>query len=351
MPTQHPKFKAAAVQASSILHDLDAGIEKAISLIDQAGKEGVDLIAFPETWIPGYPYWAWLGPPAWGMQFVQTYHDNSIIVGGKEHQAICDAATRNNAHVVLGFSERAAGTLYLAQSIIGPDGQIIANRRKLRPTHVERTIYGDGDGSGFVVEDTSIGRLGALCCWEHLQPLSKYAMYSMDEQVHVAAWPTLSLYQGKAHALGPEANMAISKVYALEGQCFVVAPTSFMTKDIYNKMDITPEQADLIPLGGGCSSIFAPDGQSIGSKLAHDEEGLVIAEVDLGVISLAKAAADPAGHYARPDVAQLLLNRVPSKPVIEKADAQARGTSHALSVDAVDDDSFQNLEKDPYSDE
>ena len=101
-------------------------------------------------------------------------------------------------------------------------GEVIANRRKLRPTHVERSVYGEGDGTGLVVHDTAIGRLGGLCCWEHLQPLSKYAMYSMDEQVHVASWPTRSLYAGKAFALGPEANLAASQVYALEGQCFVL---------------------------------------------------------------------------------------------------------------------------------
>ena len=315
MTTSHPTFRAAAVQAASVLHDLDAGTEKAIGIIDQAAAEGVELLAFPEAWIPGYPYWAWLGPPAWGMQFVQAYHDNSIEVGSPQHEAICSAAKRHGMHVVFGFSERAGGTLYLAQSLIGADGEVIANRRKLRPTHVERTIYGDGDGTNLAVHETEIGRLGALCCWEHLQPLSKYAMYSMNEQVHVASWPTFSLYEGMAYALGPEANTAASRVYALEGQCFVIASTSIVDDAVLEAMQLDEAQRGMLKTGGGASAIFAPDGQQIGNRLAPDEEGLVIADLDLGMISLAKAAADPAGHYARPDVTRLLLNTTPSQPV------------------------------------
>ncbi len=184
MVRNHPKFRAAAVQSASVLHDLDGGIEKAISIIEDAARQDVDLLAFPEAWVPGYPYWAWLGPPAWGMQFVQAYHDNSMEVGSAQHNKICAAAQRHNMHVVFGFSEKAGGSVYLAQTIIGPDGQVIANRRKLRPTHVERSVFGDGDGSNLAVHDTELGKLGALCCWEHLQPLSKYAMYSMGEHIN-----------------------------------------------------------------------------------------------------------------------------------------------------------------------
>lgn len=315
MPVDHPRFRAAAVQHSSVQHDIDAGIERAISIIDEAGRSDVQLLAFPEAWVPGYPYWAWLGPQVWGMQFVQTYHDNSIEVDGPELKALADAARRNKITVVFGFSEKAGGSLYLAQSIISADGMVIANRRKLRPTHVERAIYGDGDGTNLAVHNTDIGRLGALCCWEHLQPLTKYAMYSMQEQVHVASWPTLSLYEGKAYALGPEANMAASQVYALEGQCFVIAATSVVTEEIQELLGLDDAQKELLPVGGGASTIFAPDGQRISEPLPPTEEGLVTADIDLGMISLAKAAADPAGHYARPDVTRLLLNTSPSKPV------------------------------------
>jgi len=337
MPNQHPKFRAAAVQHASVLHDLDGGIDKSIAIIDEAAAQGVELLAFPEAWVPGYPYWAWLGTPAWGMQFVQSYHDNSIATDGPELAAIAAAAKRHGMHIVFGFSERDAGTLYLAQSIIGPDGEVIANRRKLKATFVERSVYGEGDGSDLAVHDTALGRLGALCCWEHLQPLSKYALYSMNEQVHVASWPTLSLYEDKAHALGPVANMAASRVYALEGQSFVIAATTVMTAEVQDTMGLNDEQRDLIRLGGGSSCIFAPDGQSIGNTVPPDEEGLVIADIDLGMISLAKTAADPAGHYSRPDVTRLLLN-TQRKSAVERFDS---------ATDSVAEPAMQNGPADP----
>ena len=147
--------------------------------------------------------------------FVSRYFDNSLAYGSAAAEKIRQAAKRNNIAVVLGLSERDGGSLYIAQWIIGPDGETVAQRRKLKPTHVERSVFGEGDGSDLAVHELEIGRVGALCCWEHLQPLSKYAMYSQNEQVHVAAWPSFSLYDPFAHALGAEVNNAASKIYAV----------------------------------------------------------------------------------------------------------------------------------------
>ncbi|AVX05480.1 nitrilase [Maritalea myrionectae] len=326
MGRSHPKYIAGAVQAASVVHDLEGGVRRTIELIEEASEKGVKVLVFPETWIPGYPYWAWLGPQAWGMQFVQAYHDNAMEVGDEHHQAICAAARAHNMYVVLGFAEKFEGSVYIAQSIIGPDGVVIANRRKLKATHVERAVFGEGSGVDLDVHRTEdAGNLGALCCWEHMQPLSKYALYSMNEQVHAAAWPTLSLYEGKAFALGPEANMSLSRTYAMEGQCFVIAATSVMTSEIQDALGLDDMQKDLLPVGGGSSSIFAPDGQLISAPLPPDEEGIVVAELDLGLISLAKAAADPAGHYARPDVTQLVLNRAPTPTTLVRAPERPSG--------------------------
>ena len=181
----------AAVQASPIFLDLDLCIEKAVGLIDEAGANGARLVAFPETYIPGYPIWIWLGAPAWGIArgFVSRYFDNSLDYESEAADRLRAAAKRNNIYVVMGLSERDGGSLYIAQWIIGPKGDTIARRRKLKPTHAERTVFGEGDGSHLAVHALEIGRVGALCCWEHLQPLSKYAMYAQNEQVHVAAWP------------------------------------------------------------------------------------------------------------------------------------------------------------------
>ncbi len=328
MTMQHPKFRAAAVQAAPIFLDLDASIEKAIGLIAQASREGAQLIAFPETWLPGYPFFIWLDSPAWCMQFIQRYHDNSLVYGTPQAERITQAAKKHRIMVVMGHSERDHGSLYIAQWIIGADGETVATRRKLKPTHVERTLFGEGDGSDLSVFDTPLGRVGALCCWEHLQPLSKYALYAQNEQVHIASWPSFSLYRGGAHALGAEVNNAASQIYAVEGQCFVVAPCATVSQEIVQLLCTDEMKKQLLVVGGGFARIYAPDGQMMHAPLAENEEGLVYADLDLGMISLAKVVADPAGHYARPDVTRLLLDKTPADPVVFSA-RQARVISRA----------------------
>ena len=320
MVVVHPKYKVAAVQAAPAFLDLDGSVEKAVRFIDEAGAAGARLIAFPETWIPGYPWWIWLGAPAWAIMrgFVSRYFDNSLSYDSPQAEKLRAAAKRNKMVVVLGLSERDGGSLYIAQWLIGPDGETIAKRRKLRPTHAERTVYGEGDGSDLAVHDRpGIGRLGALCCWEHLQPLSKYAMYAQNEQVHVASWPSFSLYDPFAPALGAEVNNAASRVYAVEGSCFVLAPCATVSQAMIDELCDRPDKHALLHVGGGHAAIYGPDGSSIAEKLPQDAEGLLIAEIDLGAIGIAKNAADPAGHYSRPDVTRLLLNKKRQRRVEE----------------------------------
>jgi len=317
MPVSHPKFRAAAIQAAPVFLDLDASIDKAIGLIAEAAGNGAKLIAFPETFLPGYPFFIWLDSPAWGMQFIQRYHDNSLVYGSPQADRLAKAAKDHAIVVVVGHSEKQGGSLYMGQWIIGADGETIAQRRKLKPTHVERTVFGEGDGSDLAVHDTPLGRVGALCCWEHLQPLSKYAMYAQNEQVHIAAWPSFSLYRGGAYALGPEVNNAASRIYAVEGSCFVVAPCAVVSKEMVATMcGDDPAKRQMLLEGGGFTTIYAPDGQLMHQPLPEGTEGIVYADLDLGMISLAKAAADPAGHYARPDVTRLLLDRTPGDRVV-----------------------------------
>lgn len=319
MTTPHPRFRAAAVQAAPVFLDLDATVDKSIELIAEAARQGAQIVAFPETWLPGYPWFIWLDSPAWGMQFIQRYHDNSLRYGSAQAERLAQAARRHAIMVVMGHSEKSAGSLYMGQWIIGADGETIARRRKLKPTHVERTVFGEGDGSHLAVHDTPLGRVGALCCWEHLQPLSKYAMYAQDEQVHVAAWPSFSLYRGGAYALGAEVNNAASQIYAVEGQCYVLAPCATVSRDMVEQLcGNDPTKRQLLLEGGGFARIYAPDGQIMHAPLPEDQEGLVYADIDLGMISLAKAAADPAGHYARPDVTRLVLDQTPGDRVVAR---------------------------------
>ncbi len=300
--------RVAAVQAAPVFMNLDASIDKAIGLIEQAAAKGCKLIAFPETYLPGYPWYIWLDAPAMTMHNVPVYAANSITEGSPQDKRLAAAAKANKIHVVMGLSWNKNGTLYIAQWHYGPDGEVLSRRRKLKATHVERTVYGEGDGSDMRVYDTDIGRVGALCCWEHIHPLNKYAMFSQNEQVHIASWPSFSVYEGGAYALSAEVNTSASRMYAVEGQCFVIAPCALVSDEMFEALCDTPLKQQLLKKGGGHARIFGPDGSPMGENLAPDQEGLVIADIDLNMIAIGKAAADPCGHYSRPDVFRLMFN-------------------------------------------
>ena len=325
-----PKFKAAVVQAAPAFMDLAACVNKARALVKRAAQEGARLVTFPECWFPGYPWWIWLSAVAHNVKYFQAYHENSLTVGSDAFEELRRLARDNGVFLSAGASERDNGSLYIAQFLFDDRGELLQARRKLKPTHAERTVFGEGNGSHLEVLDTDIGNVGQLCCWEHLQPLTKYAMYSMHEQVHVAAWPSFSCYP-QAYSLGPQANNAASQVYALEGQCFVLAPCGVISREMIDLLVATEDQASLIRAGGGFAQIYAPDGSPMCEPLPESEEGLLFAELDLGAIAIAKSFADPVGHYSRPDVTRLLLNRS-SQPCVEEISPNA-----AEGAEAADD--------------
>lgn len=313
------RYRVAAVQAAPVYMNTAATVDKTIALMEQAAAQGAALIAFGEAWLPGYPFWVWLDGAFANIGRFQAYAGASVEIHGPELQAIRDAAGRLGIFVVLGFSERAGGSLYLSQIAIDDQGEVLFRRRKLRPTMAERMVYGEGDGSDLRVCTTALGRIGALCCWEHLNPLGKYALYAQHEQVHIAAWPSFGLDTNLAYALGPEVSTALSRVYAVEGQCYVVAPTSII--DDATLAAIGDRSGSTAPFraGGGFTMIYGPDGRPLNEPVPENEEALVMADIDLDLIGFAKIAADPVGHYSRPDVLRLWLNAAPA-PCVEVAE-------------------------------
>ncbi len=337
------KIKAAAVQAAPVFMNLDASIDKAAQWIDEAASNGAEVVAFPETWLPGFPWFIYLGNPAESLAFFPRYHDNSMAIGSRQMRRLQGIVKRAGVTVVMGFSERDRGSRYMAQAIIGPDGELLLARRKLKPTHIERTVFGEGDGSDLRVVDASFGRLGALNCWEHVQPLMKMAMYAQHEEVHVAAWPSLSIYRDIAYVLGPEVNNAASMIYAVEGGCFVLAPCAVISQEMFDMLCDTPQKAHLLnprtdKPGGGFSMIYGPDGRALCEPLAEDQEGILYADLDPVLITLAKATADPIGHYARADAVRLVVNRTKRRVMTEINHTAA--SSEAISDSSGDDDSL-----------
>ena len=309
-------IRVAAVQAEPVWLDAERTADKTVTLINQAAAGGAQLIAFPETWIPGFPVFLFGHPVYQQRDFVAKYHANSITVDGPIITRIREAAQKHEISVVIGFSEKDHGTLYMAQIVIGADGEILLHRRKLKPTHAERTFFGEGDGSSIKVIDTPLGRLAALNCFEHIQPLTKFAMYAQHEQIHVAGWPCIGI-MGDDNTLGAKTTLAASRIYALEGSTFVIVATQIMSDE--GALVFPDASGNPFPLytGGGYARVYGPDSGLMTEPMDPTQEGLVYADLDLSLIDLAKNIVDPVGHYARPDVTRLLFDNRPKRLVHE----------------------------------
>ena len=313
-----PTVRLAAAQASPVFLDRERSTEKAVELITEAARQEAQLIAFGEAWLPGYPWWIYMGSPIYGGKFTQQLYANAVKIQSDTIDRLCIAARENHIYVIMGMTELAGGSLYLAQITIDPSGKLIGHRRKLKPTHAERTIWGEGDGSDLFVLPTVIGQVGSLNCWEHLQPLTRYAMNCFNEQIHVSAWPAFCLYTGILYSFSGEACVAVSRSYALETQTYVIHVGGLCDQATFDLLADDEEKRKLLRVGGGISQIIDPNGETIAGPLGDDEEGLLIADCDMSKIPAAKMANDPAGHYARADVTQLLLNRCPRRPLVYK---------------------------------
>ncbi len=307
-----PVYRVVAVQASPVFLDRDSCVRKACRLITEAAGGGAQLAVFPEAWIPGFPVWIECSPGAalWNHRPAKDAFTrlaaNAVEVPGPATDALCEAAAESGCGVVMGVTERERGyrhgTLYNTIVFIDSDGRLLGKHRKLVPTYAERMIWGAGDGSTLGAFDSVAGRVGGLICWEHWMPLARHAMHTTGEQVHAALWPEVD-----------DIHHVASRHYAFEGRCFVVSVGSVLQRaqipedlEIFRNDGLDREKQLLV----GGSAIIGPDGHYLTGP-AGDDETILCADLDTSMIAAEHQTFDPVGHYSRPDVFGVTVNRAP----------------------------------------
>ncbi|WP_347924112.1 carbon-nitrogen hydrolase family protein [Pontimicrobium sp. SW4] len=302
-------LKIALAQISPVWLNKDKTLKKVEQSIIDASKEQCELIIFGEGLVPGYPFWlALTGGAEWDKKANKELHahyvSNSITIENGDLDVICQLAKEHKIAVYIGVIERpldrGGHSVYASLVYINQEGDIKSVHRKLQPTYDERLTWSPGDGNGLQVHPLKQFTVGGLNCWENWMPLPRTALYGLGENLHIAVWP------GSDHN-----TKDITRFIARESRSYVVSVSSLMSKNDFPKdtphyNEIVKKAPETLANGGSC--IAGPDGEWIIEPVLN-KEGLIIQTIDFNRVYEERQNFDPVGHYSRPDVTKLSVNR------------------------------------------
>jgi aliphatic nitrilase len=311
-------MRVAAVQAAPVWMDTPRTVRRACEWIREAAAGGARLIAFPEVYVPAYPYWNWITTPFGGSKWFRLLSKQAVAIPSEHTEVLCAQARESGVHVVIGINERnpiTAGTLYNTNLVIGPDGKILGRHRKLVPTWAEKLTWSGGDGSSLRVYETPLGRLGTLACGENTNTLARFALLAQGEQVHVANYPAFPFGEyDMVQAISIRAG-----AHSFEGKVYTVVACGVLTPTIVDELCESDEQRRMMSRRPcALSGVFGPDGKMMGDPLI-DDEGIVYADIDLDRAIELKQMHDIVGNYNRFDILSLHVNRASIQPLIEES--------------------------------
>lgn len=313
------RLTVAAAQLGGPWLHVDARIERVVAATELAASVGCDVVAFPETYLSGYPFWL---PRTNGARFDEPtqkacyayYLANAVEIGGSAHRRLEELSHDCGVELVIGITERVGGTAYASLLTIDPGAGLVGHHRKLVPTYDERLVWANGDGAGLRVHPVGAARIGALNCWENWMPQARQALYAQGEHLHVGAWP------------GSDGLTSdITRFIAKEGRVFSLAVSGIVTRsDVPDDFPLAEElcaASTEMPFNGG-SAIAGPDGAWIVPPVCG-REGLVVADLDLSAVAAERLNFDPTGHYSRPDVFHTTVDRTRLPTVTFTQDGRA----------------------------